>query len=78
MAVCDSNGLITEPRDSPMNHKLAPSGGFPSASSRRSPIEPSIEMLSRFHTRTVPGVPKGHSAERERVERAVKRTPTFS
>jgi len=45
-----------------MNHKLAhtaasPHGGFPSAFNRGSPIE----TISRAHTRTVRGAPKGHS-----------------
>jgi len=55
-------GFNTEPRDSPNEpQKPGPPGGFPSAFNRGSPVEPSIETLSRLHTRTVRGVPKGHS-----------------
>jgi len=51
--------LNTEPRDSQMNHKARPPGGFPSAWNRGSP---SIEMSSQVHTRTVRGAPNGHAA----------------
>jgi len=42
----------TEPRDSPNEPPASPPGGFPSAFNRGSPIEPSIEMVPRVHTRT--------------------------
>jgi len=56
-----SNGFNTEPRDSPNEPQARPPGGFPSAFNKGSPIEPSIESLSRVDTRTLRGVPKGHS-----------------
>ena len=48
---CRSYGLNTEPRDSPNEPQASPPGGFPSAFNRGSPIEPSIETLSRVHAR---------------------------
>ena len=63
MAVCGSNGFNTEPHDTPNEPHARPPGGFPSAFNRGFPIEPSVETLSRVHTRTqVRGVPKGHSS----------------
>ena len=46
VAVCGSNGSISEPRDSPNESHASPPGGFPSALNRGSPIEPCIETLS--------------------------------
>jgi len=63
VAVCGSNGFNTEPRDSSKEPKASPAGGFLSAFNRASFIDPSIETLSRVHTRTVRGAPKGHSAQ---------------
>ena len=55
VAVCGTNGSILNHAIARMNHKLA--HHLPS----RAPAEPTIEMISRFHTRTVRGVPKGSS-----------------
>jgi len=62
----DQSGLFrfkwfnNEPRDCPNEPQASPLGGSPSALHQRSPIGPSIETLSRVHTRTVRGVPKRH------------------
>ena len=47
--------------DSPNEPHASPPGGFPSAFNYVSPMEPSIETLSRVHTRTMRGVPKSLS-----------------
>jgi len=41
-----------EPRDGPNGAQASPPGGLPSAFNRGSPIQPSVETLSRVHTRT--------------------------
>ena len=54
---------LPELRNSPNEPHASPPGSFPSAFNRGSPIQLSIETLSRVHTRTVRGVPKRHSAD---------------
>jgi len=61
--VCGSNGLNTNHARQPQYEPQAsPPGGFPSAFSRGSPIDLSIETLPRVNTQTVRGVPMGHFA----------------
>ena len=62
VAVCGSNGSMTEPRDSPNEPQAGPPGGFTSALNRGSLIEPSWNIAPRFtHERCEPRVPKGDS-----------------
>ena len=51
-----------EPPDRTNNYKLAHQAAFHQHSNGGSAIDPSIVTSSRVHTRTVRGVPKGHSA----------------
>ena len=64
MADCGSNGSILNHATAQMNQTLAHQAAFHQRSIGGSPIEPSVEMPSRVHTRTVRG-PAGSQTRRE-------------